>query len=127
MGDAFGIATSDVARTRLTRVLVLIVALLALGVWLVGQKTVVELLLLYYNGVTQLMPGVVAAFLWKRATAWGVAAGITIALALAIPLAALNISPWGINAGFLALAVNVAVLAIVSLASRSPSLAPPGA
>jgi solute:Na+ symporter, SSS family len=118
-GDAFGIATSDAARTRLTRVLVLIVALLALGVWLLAQKTVVELLLLYYNGITQFMPGVVAAFLWKRATAWGVAAGLAAGLAVAIPLAALNISPWGINAGFIALAVNVVVLAIVSFAARS--------
>jgi Na+/proline symporter len=58
--------------------------------------------------------------LWKRATAWGVGAGLAAGLAVAIPLAALNVSPWGINAGFIALAVNVAVLTIVSLASRAP-------
>lgn len=121
VGDAFGIATSDAARTRLTRVLVLVVALLALGVWLTAQRTVVELLLLYYNGVTQFMPGVVAAFLWKRATAWGVAAGLGAGLAVAVPLAALNISPWGVNAGFIALAVNVAVLVVIS--STVPSRA----
>ena len=44
----------------------------------------------------------------------GVAAGLAAGLAVAVPLAALNISPWGVNAGFLALAVNVAVLATVS-------------
>jgi hypothetical protein len=33
---------------------------------------------------------------------------------VAVPLAALNISPWGINAGFIALAANVAVLVVVS-------------
>ncbi len=119
-GDVFGIATSDAARTRLTRILVLVVALLALGVWLTAQRTVVELLLLYYNGITQFMPGVVAAFLWKRATAWGVAAGLAAGLVVAVPLAALNISPWGVNAGFLALAVNVAVLIIISLLTRAP-------
>ncbi len=113
-GDAFGIATGDAARTMLTRVLVLIVAVLALGVWLTAQKTVVELLLLYYNGVTQLAPGAVAAFLWKRASALSVGAGIAVGLAVAIPLAALNVSPWGINAGFLALLANVAVLLLIS-------------
>jgi solute:Na+ symporter, SSS family len=114
-GDLFGIATGDAARTRLTRALVIVVALLALGVWLVAQKTVVEMLLLYYNGVTQFFPGVAAIFLWPRATAWGVGAGIIAGLAVAIPLAALNETPWGINPGFVGLLANVVVLAVVSL------------
>ncbi len=75
-GDALGIATGDASRTMLTRVLVLVVALLALGLWLVAQRTVVELLLLYYNGVTQFAPGVIATFLPRRPSAWAVAAGI---------------------------------------------------
>jgi solute:Na+ symporter, SSS family len=122
-GDLFGIATGDVARTRLTRALVIVVAVLALGVWLVAQKTVVEMLLLYYNGVSQFLPGVVATFIWRRTTALAVGAGIATGLAVAVPLAALNISPWGINPGFVGLAANVAVLVIISLASRLP--APP--
>ncbi len=113
-GDAFGVATSDASRTMLTRILVIVVALLALGVWLTAQKTVVELLLLYYNGITQFAPGAVAAFLYKRASALSVGAGIAVGLAVAIPLAALDISPWGINAGFLGLAANVAVLLLIS-------------
>jgi SSS family solute:Na+ symporter len=125
-GDAFGIATSDAARTRLTRVLVLVVALLALGVWLLAQKTVVELLLLYYNGVTQFMPGVVAAFLWKRATAWGVAAGLIAGLAIAIPLAAANVNPWGINPGFVALIANVAATVLISLVTPRADQTQPG-
>ncbi len=114
-GDALGWATSDASRTRLTRVLVLAVAVMALGVWLVAQKTVVELLLLYYNGISQFLPGVVATFVWRRATALAVGAGIVAALAIALPLAALNITPWGINAGFLGLLANVVVLVVISL------------
>jgi solute:Na+ symporter, SSS family len=114
-GDALGWATSDVARTRLTRLLVLIVAVMALGVWLIAQKTVVELLLLYYNGISQFFPGVLAALVWRRATAWAVGSGITAALLIALPLAVLNITPWGINAGFLGLLANVVVLIVVSL------------
>jgi SSS family solute:Na+ symporter len=115
-GDAFGIATGDAARTLMTRVLVLVVALLALGFWLTGQRTVVELLLLYYNGITQFAPGVFATFLWRRrATALGVGAGIAAGLAVAIPLAALNIAPWGINAGLVGLSANVLTLIVISL------------
>ncbi len=117
-GDLFGIATGDASRTLLTRVLVLIVALLALGVWLAAQRTVVELLLLYYNGVTQLAPGAFAAFLRRRVTALAVAAGIAAGLIVAIPLAAANINPWGTNPGFLALLANVVVLIIVTATQR---------
>jgi SSS family solute:Na+ symporter len=123
-GDLFNVATSDAARTRLTRILVLVIALLALGVWLVAQRTVVEMLLLYYNGISQFAPGVIATFLWRRATAWGVAAGIATGLAIAVPLAALNDAPFGINPGFVGLAANVTVLIVVSLLTprlRGPS------
>jgi solute:Na+ symporter, SSS family len=124
-GDALGLATSDSARTLLTRILVLIVALLAIGVWLTAQKTVVELLLLYYNGITQFAPGAFATFLWRRVTAWGVAAGIATGLAIAIPLAARNMAPWGVNPGFVALLANVLVMFSVSLLTRRPMSSQP--
>ena len=87
------------------------------------QRTVVELLLLYYNGITQFTPGVVATFLWQqRVTALAVGVGIAAGLAVAIPLAALNIAPWGINAGLVGLGANVATLVILSLAKRRTSV-----
>jgi SSS family solute:Na+ symporter len=125
--DAFGIATSDAERTRLTRILVIVTALLALGVWLVAQKTVVELLLLYYNGISQFAPGVVATFVWRRATALGVGAGILTGLLVAVPLAATNVTPLGMNAGFVGLLANVIVLIAVSLLTRPAEKAPQNA
>ena len=119
-GDAFGIATSDRARMMLTRVLVIVVAVLALGVWLIAKRTVVELLLLYYNGIAQFAPGVIATFVWTRATAWGVGTGIAAGLAVAVPLAALNVTPLGINAGLVGLAANVAVMVLLSLVTPRP-------
>lgn len=119
MGDAFGVATSDRAHTRLTRVLVLVVAVLALGFWLTAQRTVVEMLLIYYNGITQFLPGAAATFVWPRATAWGVGAGIAVGLVVAVPLAAYNVATWGVNPGFLGLLANVVVLATVSLATTA--------
>lgn len=118
----FGIATSDAHRMFATRALVLVVAALALGFWLEGARTLVELILIYYNGITQFAPGVVAAFLWRRATAWGVAAGILVGLALAIALTNSATTPWGLNAGFIALTANVAVMVAVSL--LTPNRAP---
>jgi SSS family solute:Na+ symporter len=116
-GDLLGIATSDAARTRLTRMLVLVVAVLALLVWLIAQKTVVEMLLLYYNGISQLFPGAAATFIWRRATAWGVAAGIAGGVAVAVSLAALNVTPFGVNPGLIGLLANVVLLIVVSLAT----------
>ncbi|MFY9720281.1 MAG: sodium:solute symporter family protein [Candidatus Cybelea sp.] len=126
-GDALGLATGDASRTQLTRILVVVTAFLALGVWLIAQKTVVELLLLYYNGVSQLFPGVVAGLAWRRATAWAVGAGILAGLAVAVPLAAMNVTPLGINAGFLGLVANVAVLVAVSFVTRPAKEAPQNA
>jgi solute:Na+ symporter, SSS family len=120
-GDAFGVATGDAARTMLTRILVLVVAVLALALWIVAQRTVVELLLLYYNGITQFAPGVFAAFLRRRPRAPAVGAGIAAGLGVAVPLAAFNITPWGINVGLVGLAANIAVLGLVSLAGGKKS------
>ena len=118
-GDAFGIATSGRSQTMLTRILVLVVAVLALGVWLVAQKTVVELLLVYYNGISQFFPGVVATFVSRRVTAWAVGAGIAAGLAVAVPLAMANVNPLGINPGFVGLVANVVVLIAASLSGGS--------
>ncbi len=111
----FGIATSDAARTLATRILVVLVALFALGLWLEQQRTIVELLLIYYNGMTQFAPATIGTFVWRRITVWGVSAGIAIGLALAIVFANVNVLVWGINPGFAALAANVVVMIVVSL------------
>lgn len=113
---SFGIATGNAERTLATRILVIVVALAALGLWLFARNaTIVEFLLVYYNGVTQFMPGVAAAFLWPRATAWGVASGIVAGLILVIVFVIANATLWGVNAGFAALLANVAVTIAVSL------------
>lgn len=120
LSDAFGVAKSDASRTLATRILVVIVALLALGLWLKEQRTLVEILLLYYNGLSQLAPGVYAAVAWRRANAWGVGAGILTGLAIAVPLSITGATPFGVNAGFIAMLANAAVMvAVTLLTSRS--------
>lgn len=117
---AFGIATGDAARITATRILVVVVALLALAFWLVEQRTIVELLLIYYNGITQFMPAVAAVFVWPRVNVWGATAGILTGLLLVVVFAVANVSLWGINPGFAALLANAIVLVAVSLATPRP-------
>ncbi|MGH7708222.1 MAG: sodium:solute symporter family protein [Vulcanimicrobiaceae bacterium] len=124
LGDVFGIATSDEQRTLTTRILVLVVAGLALGFWLVAKTTLVGLLLIGYSGVTQFFPGVVFSLVWRRATALGVGAGIVAGIATVAYFAATKQpSMDGINTGFFALLINVVVCVVVSLIS-SPAREP---
>jgi len=120
LGDGFRVATSDAHRTWATRLLVLVVAAMALALWIAEPATIGELLLIYYNGITQFAPGVFAALIWPRANAWGVAAGLATGLAIAIYLTSTTISLWSINPGFVALAANVVVMVVVSLATSKP-------
>lgn len=124
LGDGFGIATSDSARIVATRATIACIAVLALLLWLFYTTTLVDLLLLYYNGVTQFMPGFVFALIWRRTSAWSIGAGIAGGFATALYLWHHQFAPWGMNAGFLALLVNVALVAIVTwLRPRRPAIA----
>ncbi|MDQ2681660.1 MAG: sodium:solute symporter family protein [Candidatus Eremiobacteraeota bacterium] len=117
LGDLFGIATTDRARTLATRLLVLVIAALALGLWLVAKTTLVDLLLLYYNGVTQFMPGFIFGLFWRRVNAWAIGSGIAAGMLIALYLAHHDISIYGINSGFLALLANVALCVGITLLS----------
>lgn len=114
--DLFGVATSDRSRMFWTRALVLVVAILALVLWIVAKTSLVDLLLFYYNGVTQLLPGVLFALIWKRVSAWAVGAGLLAGEIVAAYSLHVAGGPWGINPGFIALLANVAVCALVTTA-----------
>ncbi|MBD5634054.1 MAG: sodium:solute symporter family protein [Candidatus Eremiobacteraeota bacterium] len=110
LGDGFGIATSDAERLRTTRILVVVVAALALGWWLAARTSLVGLLLIGYSGVTQFFPGVVLALGTGRFAAAAVGAGIACGIVVVILAAALAMPTlFGLNVGLFALFVNVAV------------------
>ncbi len=110
----YGIARDAAAQTRTTRILVLVVALLAFGFWAVAKTTLVGLLLIGYNGVTQLFPGVVLGVTPRRPPAFAVGAGIVAGLLVLIFFTLTGRSQLeGINTGLVALAVNGLVVAIV--------------
>ena len=69
LADQFGVATDARAQTWATRGFVLLVAGAAFVFWLYAQTSLVGLLLIAYNGITQLFPGVALSFLPRRPAA----------------------------------------------------------
>jgi SSS family solute:Na+ symporter len=76
----------------------------------------VSLLLVGYGGVGQFFPGVVLGLYSKRVTMPAVFAGIVTGVFVFVPLMLTKHDPiMGLNAGFIALCCNAAVVAGVSL------------
>ncbi|HZO92680.1 MAG TPA: sodium:solute symporter family protein [Candidatus Baltobacteraceae bacterium] len=113
----YGFARDERSQTLVTRVLVLVVAILAFGFWAVAKTTLVGLLLIGYNGVTQFFPGVVLGVADRRPSAAAVGAGIVAGLVVLIVCTVRGVGQIdGVNTGLIALIANVVVLAIASVA-----------
>lgn len=121
---------SDAAVNRLARMLVPVVALVAVGFTLRGGSTIVALLLMGYNFVTQLFPAVVCSVAKNnKVTATGAFCGILVGVlavvgitlthtTIAKLLPFLPESMHDINVGFVALILNVIVTFVVSAATQ---------
>ncbi len=118
LGDLFNSATGDRERTMATRVLVLVVAFLALTLWIFFKTSLVDLLLFYYVGVTQLAPGVIFALVWPRVGAAAVAAGLIAGECLGYFFVHYAVTPGGINGGFCALLINAAICTLITVATK---------
>jgi SSS family solute:Na+ symporter len=120
LGDMLGIARTNERQTRATQILVLVVAAFAFLFWVFAKTTLVGLLLISYNGITQLFPGVVLSFARVRPSALAVAAGIITGIAALAIFALYGISiVGGINVGLVALALNFAVVGTIGYALRT--------
>jgi len=121
-------AVGDAQLMRVSRVSMLAVALLALVLALWSPQELVLLLMFGYDGVTQFFPGIVLAVATRRVTATPVIAGLLAGEAAVVFLVATGRDPFlGMNAGFVALALNVAVtLAAWAVAGRQVSTGPAG-
>ncbi len=109
---------SDAAQTRAIRILVVAIALLAYYFAVVANFSIVALLLAAYGGVAQIMPPVVAALYWRRATRVGAVAGLFAGIVTNCIFLAMPGPVPGLHEGAYGLAVNVLVLVGVSLATR---------
>lgn len=101
----------------------------ALAVWLAigGSKSLVQIGLSAYAAIGMLAPGVFLAFLWPRAHAWGVLAGIVTGYAALLhPAATAFWTQWfpEWEHGLLAMAVNAAVTITICALSPRPVPSP---
>ncbi len=132
----FAPAASDRTVSLLARAFVPVVALVAVFFTLRGGQTLVVLLLMGYNFVTQLFPALALSLgARQRVSAASVVAGIVAGEVTVIALTATRASIGSLlpqapqiikdlNVGFIALGVNVIVLMVVALATRLPTAAP---
>jgi SSS family solute:Na+ symporter len=115
--------------SRLAKLLVPLVALVAVFFTLKGGDTIVAMLLMGYSLVTQLFPSLVLSlaqrnFATREGAAAGIVAGVATVAIVSLSGANFHTLTWlpaqvqDLNMGIVALAVNFVVLILVSLATR---------
>lgn len=103
------------------RALVVLYLLLAYGVAILYDGSLVFLLLSAYGAVVQFMPLLVACLYFRRATGAGALAGLLGGSALTTLFVAFpEWRPFPVHAGLYGVALNVLLLVTVSLATRPP-------
>ena len=124
---------SDATISLVAKLMVPVVALVAVYFTLAGGDTIVALLLMGYSFVTQLFPSLLASLLPRsRVTAWGAMAGIaggvaTVAVTVMTHTSTKTLlpflpAPWqDLNIGFVALGLNLVLMGAVSAVTQPPA------
>ncbi|GAB2826416.1 sodium:solute symporter family protein [Streptomyces daliensis] len=109
----------DVRTKRLSQLVCFLAGLIALAGSLFYPNTLVQLSVLSYEGLAQLVPTVLLALFWPRMTARAAVSGMAVGLAVMTALWASDNDPWhGVNGGIIALAANLAVVLALTLTRR---------
>ncbi|WP_328303769.1 sodium:solute symporter family protein [Streptomyces sp. NBC_00435] len=105
-------------RQKLASQLVVVAAgAIALVLTYIAPNTLVRLSLISYEGMAQLVPMLLLGLVWRRLTVVAAVSGLAAGVAVVCGLVFTGNDPvpsWGVNAGMLALAVNLAVALTVS-------------
>jgi SSS family solute:Na+ symporter len=116
-----GRSPDDHTRAAMIRRVAVAAGVLGYVMALISGRSLVGLLLMAYGAVVQLAPAVYAAFLWRRATAPGIVAGLVIGVAVTLVLVIQPAwRPWSIHEGLVGLAANALTAVGVSLVTRPP-------
>ncbi len=108
-------------KRTLIRWAALAVGVLGYVIALDTDLSLVGILLAAYGAIVQLAPPVYAAFLWKRATAAGVVAGLLVGICVTgLLVVRPEWRPLDLHEGIMGLAANLATLIVVSLWTRPP-------
>ena len=120
LADRCGIARDPATQTRVARGCVLIVASAAFVFWVYANTTLVGLLLIAYNGITQLFPGVALSFLARRPAARSIGLGILMGIFVLVWAAHRGVAvAEGLNIGLVALGANGAMVGLCECFRRN--------
>ncbi|MEU3714130.1 sodium:solute symporter family protein [Streptomyces catenulae] len=111
---------------RWSQLVVVAAGTLALLLTYFAPQTLVRLSLISYEGMAQLVPMLLLGLVWRRFTWQAAVAGAVAGIALVCAAVFSGHDPlWGVNAGLLALALNVAVaLAVTRFGPRARDARP---
>jgi len=124
-GKTIGKNTSSESMGKIARVMVLVLTSIALILAIYLPNMLVNLLLTGYSGVTQFFPMLVLGIFWKKATKLGAYCGLLIGEILVFGLIIGKMDPvpflgQHLNAGFVALVINLIVFVAISLVTYNP-------
>ncbi|MFE2959531.1 sodium:solute symporter family protein [Nocardia tengchongensis] len=115
-GGLRGDGASDARQRTASQLIGLLVGAIALAGSLLFPKLLVNLSVVSYEGIAQLVPAVLLGLYWRRLTALGVGAGLVTGGTVVILLHATGHDPLiGINGGLVALTANLIVATTVSI------------
>jgi|HubBroStandDraft_4_1064222.scaffolds.fasta_scaffold00006_91 SSS family solute:Na+ symporter len=115
LGDIFNLAKEGPAQTWVTRGFIVLIALVALLLWVYLKASLVDLLLFVYNGQAQFVPGILFGLFWNRVSLVPVAIGLLVGEVAALGLTIHPLPLAGLNPGFAALALNASIVVILTL------------
>lgn len=117
-GGLHGNPSSETRQRRSAQLIGLTVGAIALAGALIYPKVLVNLSVLSYEGIAQLVPAVLLGLYWRRLTALGVGLGLITGSTVVLLLHATGHDPlFGLNGGLYALAANLVVAAAISWTS----------
>jgi solute:Na+ symporter, SSS family len=88
-----------------------------------SNQTIIGIFQVAYASISQLAPGLLLSFVWRRVTKWGVLAGVIVGLiGVMVPqaIAAEKVIAFTMNTDFVAIILNALVAIVVSLFTRAP-------
>ncbi|SDK67265.1 sodium:solute symporter family protein [Streptomyces indicus] len=108
---------SQVRQKNASQAVVVIAGTLALIMTYTAPNTLVRLSLISYEGMAQLLPMLLLGLVWRRLTLVAAVSGLVVGVVIVCALVFTENDPvWGINAGLVALAANLAVALVVTFA-----------
>ncbi|MDR3295208.1 MAG: sodium:solute symporter family protein [Clostridiales Family XIII bacterium] len=111
---------------KMSRIIIVIIAVLCTAISLLYNDAVIKLALRSYELVAQLFPALFYACFSKKCDGRAALAGILVACVILVSLTLAGIRPFGFMAGFIALLANaLTVLVYIALAKRTKEI--PGA